>query len=307
MRAATTVIAVTGVSGFVGRHLCATAHQSGCELRPVSRADLEGRGLADRLRGVDTLIHLAARAHDRPMRSGDPDRMFYADNVELTRRVSDACVAAGVSRLVFVSSAGVLGRCSPASGFTDSSLPAPHDAYTRSKFAAEELLRDRYAGRLDTVIIRPPLVYGPGAKGSFSRLMKLATRGWPLPFGALTAPRSLISVRNLCHLLLQVSSAKDARGLCMLAADAETISIAELVRFVRATQGRPSHLFSVPRAVLAGGLWLMGRRRDRAGFVLPFVVRGTVARDKLDWSPPRRLKDEIEWTVRCAAPGSAAL
>lgn len=297
-------IAVTGGSGFVGRHFSIMADRSDCKLRLLSRTELEGGDLADRLRGVDTLVHLAARVHDRPSDPAGADPMFDGDNVGLTQRVGDACLAAGVSRLVFVSSAGVLGRCSPDSGFTDASPPAPHDAYTRSKIAAEELLCSRYAGGLGTVIIRPPLVYGPGAKGSFSRLMTLATKGWPLPLGALTASRSLISVRNLCHLLLHVATAQDARGLCMLAADAETTSIADLLRLVRATQGRPPRLFSVPHALLAGGLWVAGLRRDIAGLTLPFVVRGTVARDRLNWTPPYRLQDEIDWTVRCTALGS---
>jgi len=304
--AVTSLVAVTGVNGFVGRHLCAMAGRTGCELRAVSRADMEGRGLEHRLRGVDALIHLAAKAHDRPGRADNPGHAFHADNVVLTQQVGDACVAAGVSRMVFVSSAGVLGRCSPASGFTDLSLPAPHDAYTRSKFAAEEMLRNSYSGRLDTVIIRPPLVYGPGAKGSFSRLMRLASRDWPLPFGALTAPRSLISVRNLCHLLLRTATAGDARGLCMLAADAETTSIAELFTLVRATRGRPSRLFGVPHAMLTAGLWLAGRRRDFAGLALPCVLNGAVARDTLGWTPPYRLQAEIEWTVGCAASASEA-
>jgi UDP-glucose 4-epimerase len=201
-----------------------------------------------------------------------------------------------------MSSAGVLGRSSPPEGFSDASPPAPHDAYTRSKLAAEELLRTHYAESLDTVIIRPPLVYGPGAKGSFSRVMKLASSGWALPLGAMTAPRSLISVRNLGDLLLHVVRAAEVRGLCLLAADTETTNVAELVRFLRAAGGRPPRLLNVPPALVAAALVLAGRRRDVPGLCMPFVVRASAALAELGWVPPHRLQDEILWTVGCESP-----
>jgi len=295
-------IAVTGSSGFVGRQFCQVASRAGFLVRPIPRAAIGGADLPHLLRGVDCVVHLAARAHDRPASVDDPIGALEADNVGLTQRVADACRVAGVSRLIFISSAGVLGRCSPPGGFSDASPPAPHDAYTRSKLAAEELLRTHYAESLDTVIIRPPLVYGPGAKGSFSRVMKLASTGWALPLAAMTAPRSLISVRNLCDLLLHVVRASEVRGLCLLAADAETTSVAELVRFLRAAGGRPPRLLNVPPALVAAALVLAGRRRDVPGLSMPFVVRGSAALAELGWVPPHRLQDEILWTVGCESP-----
>jgi len=301
------VIAVTGSGGFIGRHLCDLASRTGIELRTIPRGAFGESGLPSLLSGVDAVVHLAAKAHDRQAREDDPDGAFEADNVVVTRRIGDACKAAGVRRLVFVSSAGVLGASSPPEGFTDASPPAPHDAYTRSKLAAETLLRNGYADCLDTVIIRPPLVYGPGAKGSFARLMDLATTDWPLPLGAMTAPRSLISVRNLCDLLLRVTQAPSAGGLCLLVADAETTSIAELARSIRAAVGRPSRVFSIPPAMLSTALRLAGRGGDVPRLVEPFVVRASSALAMLGWAPPHRLQDEILWTGGCGRSGSGAL
>lgn len=292
-------IAVTGSSGFVGRHFCQVASRAGFQLRPIPREAIGGPDLAYLLRGVDSVVHLAARAHDRRASTNDLTDAFEADNVGLTQRVADACKVAGVSRFIFMSSAGVLGRSSPPEGFSDASLPAPHDAYTRSKFAAEELLRKHYAESLETVIIRPPLVYGPGAKGSFSRVMKLASSGWVLPLGAMTAPRSLISVRNLCDLLLHVVKAAEVRGGALLVADAETTNLAELVRFLRAAGGRPPRLMNVPPVLVRAALTLAGRRRDIPGLAMPFVVHASAALAELGWAPAYRLQDEILWTVGC--------
>jgi UDP-glucose 4-epimerase len=301
------VIAVTGASGFVGQHFCEIANSAGIRVRAVPRGALCGQDLVQFLSGADAVVHLAARAHRRRGGVGDPSGAFQTDNVELTGRIGEACEGAGVRRLIFVSSAGVLGRCSPPEGFSDDSPPAPHDAYTQSKFAAEQLIRRRFADSLETVIIRPPLVYGPGATGSFSRIMQLATSSWPLPLGAMRAPRSLISVRNLCDLLLRVTHAPEASGRCLLVADAEITSVADLVASIRAAAGRHPRLIRVPTAAVAFALTLAGRRDDLPGLVSPFVVRTSSALAGLDWVSPFRQPDEIRWTVASYASASGRL
>ena len=295
------VIAVTGATGFVGRHLCEMASSAGIGTRAVPRAALWQQDLDQFLQGADAVVHLAARAHRNRRDVDDLTEAYQADNVELTDRLGEACKTAGVPRLVFVSSAGVLGRYSPPEGFSDESPPAPHDAYTRSKLAAEQLVRHRFADCLETVIIRPPLIYGPGATGSFSRIMQLATSGWPLPLGAMTAPRSLISVRNLCDLLLRVIHARQASGRCLLVADKEVTSVAELVASIRSAGGRRPRLVRVPPAAVALALSLAGRRDEYASLAKSFVVRASSALGRLDWAPPFRLPDEIRWTVACAS------
>jgi nucleoside-diphosphate-sugar epimerase len=302
------IIAVTGATGFVGGHFCAAAAAAGHEVRSVPREILAGSDLAAMLRGADAVLHVAARVKHGVGGSHNGEDAFRRDNVELTDRIGDACLAAGTRRLVFVSSAGVLGRASPPSGFTDTSPPAPHDDYTRSKLEAEQLLKNRYGAALNIVVIRPPLVYGPGAKGSFARVMQLARSRWALPLGSMQAPRSLISVRNLCDLLLRAATGAEveAPGLTLLAADAETTSVAELVALLRRAVGRPPGLIRVPAALIVAGLEIAGRRADVPGLSLPFVLEGTVAADRLGWTPPYRLADEIRWTATCSLGRSVA-
>ena len=298
-----TVIAVTGATGFVGRHLCAEASRTGVETRNLPRELLREARLSDSIRGVDAVVHLAARAHRQRDDVGDPEAAFRADNVELTRFVAQACKAARVPRLIFVSSAGVLGRSSPPEGFCDTSPPAPHDAYTRSKLAAEELLRDRFAHDLQIAIIRPPLVYGTGATGNFARLLQAATSGWPLPVGAMNAPRSFISVRNLCDLLLQVACAPDVGGLCLLAADAEITSVANFVRSIAVAAGRKPRIVRVPLRAVGVALRLANRQGEMSSLTMPFVVHCAAASSPLRWEPRFRLEDEIRWTVASTSMG----
>lgn len=299
-----TVIAVTGASGFVGRHFCEAARLAGVTVRPVRRTPHGPADIEQSLQGVDTVVHLAARVHRRADVAVESQAAFRKDNVELTGQVAAACRAMGVARLVFVSSAGVLGKFSPPGGFDDTSLPAPHDAYTRSKLSAEELLKQRFADGVEIVIIRPPLVYGPGAAGSFARIAKLATSGWPLPLGAMNSPRSMISVRNLSDLLLKATRAPDAAGLCMLAADAELTSVAELVRSIAAAAGRKARLVNAPPSAVAMGLRLLGRASEYPSLAMPFVLRGSVAIERLGWAPPYRQADELRWTVTARFPAA---
>ena len=212
-------VAVTGASGFIGREFVRSTRALARTVVPLGRADL-GTDLESRLRGCESVVHLAARAHVLDSGAAADAAGFERSNVDLTRQVANAALAAGVRRLVFVSSAGVLGRASPPDGFSDYSPVAPHDAYTRSKLAAEDMLQREFARALEVVIVRPPLVYGPHAPGNFARLLGLVRRGWPLPFGALHAPRSMVGLRNLCDVLRVATAHPQAPGLRMLVADA---------------------------------------------------------------------------------------
>jgi nucleoside-diphosphate-sugar epimerase len=293
-----TRIAVTGSSGFIGRHFGRWLEQHGVEPVRLDRAWFAAGAPRESLRAVQAIVHLAARAHRLREEAADPGREFEASNVELTDRVASAAAAAGVRRLVFVSSAGVLGNASPPAGFRDGDAPAPHDLYTRSKLAAEERLASGYGGALDVVILRPPMVYGPGAPGNFARILRAAASGWPLPVGSLEAPRSLVSVRNLCDLLLLAATSSQGAGARMLVSDAETTSVADLVRRIGAAAGRSVRPIRLPSWLLEAGLRAAGRGADGDRLLRPFVVRGERARQEFGWEPPFRLAGEIEWTVR---------
>lgn len=293
-----TVIAVSGATGFIGRHFCAAAAAQGVEVRAIVRTELELVSSLQLLRGADAVVHLAARAHRLQEDAGDPESAFRSANVDLTLRIAAAAREASVQRFVFVSSAGVLGRVSPASGFDDAAPMAPHDAYTRSKAEAETRLQSEFGRHLRVAILRPPLVYGPAAPGNFRRLLRAADSPWPLPIGAIETPRSLISVRNLCDAILAAASGpRDPTG-AMLVADAEVTGVATLVRTIRQSLRRAPRLLSLPLPIVRGGLGLIGRGGDIDRLTEPFVVRGTQAQRLLDWQPLRNQLDELLWTVQ---------
>jgi nucleoside-diphosphate-sugar epimerase len=294
------MIAMTGASGFIGRHFRGLASAAGHDVRPVAHNETDADRLVHRLQEVRVLVHLAARLPYRNRRH-DAEALFTADNVELTAYFADAALRAGVRRFVFVSSAGVLGRQSPPGGLDDRATPAPYDAYTRTKLAAEELLLEEFAHRLEIVIVRPPLVYGPDPRGLLGALLRIARAGCPLPVPAFDAPRSIVSVRNLCDLLLRTCDAPEARGVRMLVADAELVGLRDLVRSIAAAaagEGRAARTIEMPAWLVRRALGLLGSHGSRRQLDRPFVLRCTEAQQRLAWRAPLPQTQEIVWSVR---------
>ncbi|MCC7274070.1 MAG: NAD-dependent epimerase/dehydratase family protein [Alphaproteobacteria bacterium] len=253
-------VLVTGAAGFVGRALTARLAASGVAVvAAVRRAEGAPEGAvvvgdlaapvdwSRALDGVDAVVHLAARVHVMRERAADPDAAFAAVNVAATRGLAEAARRAGVRRLVFVSSVKVLGeRTLPGRPFRDGDPPAPEDAYARSKRDAEDVLVS-IAG-LETAIVRPPLVYGPGAAGNLRALARLVRSGLPLPFAGLDNRRSLVGVGNLATAIETCLRHPAAAGGRFLVADWHP-STAELVRALAAAAGRPPRLWPLPSAL----------------------------------------------------------
>ena len=293
------VIAVSGTSGFLGRHLCEELAGRAHEVRAVSRSQLNSQDLATGLHGVQTFVHLAARAHVLADTSDDPIAEFRASNVVLTQTAALAARQAGVKRFVFVSSAGVLGATSPPEGFREESVPHPHDAYTASKWQAEEWLGCEIAPHMEVAVLRPPLIYGPGAKGNLMRLLRLALRGWPLPIGALRAPRSLVAVRNIVDLICALASNPGIVRGTMLVADRDIISVADLFRTMARHAGYRPWLAPVSPTLIKVALSLTGRGSDIARLTGPFVLHPQTAQAKLQWTPPYSQQAELGRTALC--------
>jgi UDP-glucose 4-epimerase len=289
-------IAITGASGFIGRKFSAHVEACGHRPLPLSRADLSSN-LQQTLSSADVVVHLAGRAHVLKEDSADPAQAFRAANVELTTQVLNAAIDAGVRRFVLMSSAGVLGNVTSANGFDDAASPNPYDDYSRSKFEAEQVLRALPAGRIEAVIVRPPLVYGPGARGNFGRILHAVRRGWPLPVGALHAPRSMIGLRNLCDITLMAAVDPRAAQEVVLVSDSQAVSVRELALALGTALGKVPTIFSIPVSVLGSILKLIGKRADVARLTAPFVIRPERVREVFGWSPPYSFAQEIEWTI----------
>lgn len=158
---------------------------------------------------------------------------------------------------------------------------------------------------MELAILRPPLIYGPGAKGNFMRLLRLALKGWPLPIGSFRAQRSLVGVRNMVDLIRVAATDPRVARTTLLVADQETISIAELFGTVSRYAGHKPWLAPMPPLLIRWLLDLTDRRSDIVRLTEPFVLRPTRARTQLGWTPPHLLHDELRRTVLCELEADA--
>lgn len=267
---------VTGATGFVGQVLVAEALRRGLSIRAALRvmgAPMAGGlepvivGALDQavdwrqaVAGVHTVIHLAGRAHAPRNQGAAALQAFQRINVEATAALAQAAIEAGVRRLVYVSSVKAVGNATlPGQVLSDSSTPHPTDAYGQSKLAAEQTLAAIAArGGMEWVVIRPPLVHGPGVKGHLARLTRWVDRGWPLPLAGLENRRSVVGVHNLVDALLCVAHHPAAAGQRFFVRDDEDLSTPMLVHRIAQAMDRPARLFAVPPMLSALAMRLPG-------------------------------------------------
>lgn len=249
--------------------------------------------------GHDVVIHAAARAHVMQDGAQDPLAEYRATNVEATLTLARSSVEAGVQRFVFISSIKVNGEhTAPGAPFLPSDLLAPMDAYGQSKQEAEAELRALLqASSTQWVIIRPPLVYGPGVKGNFRSLIKLAASGLPLPLGSINNQRSLVYLDNLVDLIIRVLDHPKAQGQIFLVSDGNDISTSDLLRKLRMAMGRPTRLISVPPILFRVLGILSGKTEavDRLCGSLQVDIGKTC--DQLSWQPPFSIDEGLRETV----------
>ena len=214
------------------------------------------------LNGVDAVVHLAARVHVMHDRRRFPQQAFHRVNALGTVRLAEQAAAAGVKRLVFLSSIKVNGEGSPVP-YRETDPPAPQDPYAISKWEAEQGLHDIAARTgLEVVILRPPLVYGPGVKANFRRLMNAVRKGIPLPFGSIDNRRSLLYLGNLVDAIRVCIEHPAAANKTYLISDGEDVSTPDLVRRLARAMNRPARLLAVPPALLTAAGNAVGQTRS---------------------------------------------
>ena len=249
---------------------------------------------------VQGVVHSAARVHVMQERAADPLAEFRRSNVAGTLALARQAVSAGVRRFVFISSIKVHGEQTTAGRpFTAADAPAPADPYAISKLEAELALLElaRETG-LELVILRPPLVYGPGVGANFQRLIRWVRRGTPLPLGSIDNRRSLVGVHNLADLAAHSLTHPAAPGRAWLATDDEDVSTPELLRRLGAALQVPVRLMRVPVFALraAGTLLGQGAALDRLCQSLQADIADT--RRLLAWNPPETLDEGLARTVK---------
>lgn len=302
-------VLVTGASGFVGRALVHRLNQESVATVAVSRRGglgTQALGEIDAgtnwdgvLNGTDTVVHLAARVHVMRDRVSEPLQAFRTVNVEGTRRLGRRAAFAGVRRVVFISSVKVHGETTaPERPFQPDDPFDPSDAYARSKVEAEQALGQVAAETgLEVVVIRPPVVYGPGVGANFARLMQLVRKGVPLPLGAVDNRRSLVGLDNLVDLLVRCIDHPAAAGQVFLAGDGEDVSTTELLRRVARAMDRPAQLLPVPPTVLRAGARLLGKGEMARRLLDSLQVDITHTRETLGWEPPVSLDEGLRRAV----------
>lgn len=295
---------VTGANGFVGSALCARLRKDGAPVRGAVRSSnvrpggTEGvtiDGLAsdtdwsEALKNVEQVVHLAARVHVMNDKSSDPLAEFRRVNVEGTAAFARQAAVAGVRRFVFLSSVKVNGEFTEAGQpFTADDVPAPEDPYGVSKHEAEQLLRQiADETGMEVVIIRPPLVYGPGVKANFAAMMRWLARGVPLPLAAVNENRrSLVALDNLVDLIVTCLNHPAAANQTFLVSDGEDLSTAQLLKRMGAAMGHPARLFYVPPALLKLGATVLNKPGIYQRLCGSLQLDIAKTRQLLGWTPP---------------------
>ncbi|QQP92284.1 NAD-dependent epimerase/dehydratase family protein [Skermanella sp. TT6] len=316
-------VLVTGATGFVASALipmlaCRGHHVRAAVRRPGAFPVPDTAAVGDigpetdwsrALEGIDAVVHLAARVHqaEEPGDAAAALGLHRRVNREGTRRLAEAAAAAGVRRMVLVSTIKAVTENGAEDAVTDETPPRPSSPYGISKLEAEQAL-EAVAARtgLEQVVVRPPLVYGPGVGANFRQLMELCRRAPPLPFGAIRNRRSLVYVGNLAGAIAACVEHRDAPGRRFLVHDGPVLSTPDLIRAIARALGRPARLFGVPPPLLGAAFGLIGRGDafDRLAASLELddrAIRKTLGWEPL-WSQEDALRTTAEWFNAATGP-----
>ncbi len=304
-------VLVTGANGFVGSSLCQMLQQQGHQVIGTTRTAHETQkneyvitgelnantNWRDVLRGVDVVVHSAARVHVLYDTVADPISEFRQINVEASANLARQAIEAGARRMIFISTIGVLGNYS-LKPFCESDAPQPSNAYAVTKWEAEQKLAEiAKTSGLELVVIRPPLVYGPRVKANFYRLMDHVAKGKPLPFGRVVNQRDFVSVKNLSHLISVCLSHPKAAGELFLAADRESVSTPQLIRKLAQHFRVYPRLIPVPEILLHWGARLLQKERFYHSVCSSLQIDTAKAWQLLDWQPMQTLDEGLSETV----------
>lgn len=302
---------LTGATGFLGSRLATALHSKPhlnltaavrrrTEIPAAHIVEVQGLDAntdwSAALAGQQVVIHTAARAHIMKDEVPDPLAEYRRVNVDGTLNLACQAAAAGVKRFIFISSIKVNGEQTPlGQPFTADEAPAPEDAYGISKWEAEQGLQQLASETgMEVVIIRPPLVYGPGVKGNFASMTKLVAKGLPLPLGAIHNQRSLVAVDNLVDLIITCIDHPAAANQVFLAGDGQDLSTTELLRGVARAVGKPARLIPVPSSLLMLGATLLGKKAVAQRLLGSLQVDIAKAREVLGWEPPVSVKEGLK-------------
>jgi nucleoside-diphosphate-sugar epimerase len=321
-------ILITGATGFIGSHLLPFFNQQDWQIVTASRSyDISNKLLnnitqvpigeidgntnwQNAIKGIDTVIHLAARAHILQDKSPNPEADFFKVNTEGTANLVKQSIAEGVKHFVFISSIGAIASESN-HPLTENTSPQPDTPYGRSKLQAEIALIDLAShSNMTWTILRPPLVYGAGNPGNMERLVKLIDRGLPLPFGLVKNRRSLIYVGNLVDAIATTLTHPKATNQIFLVSDGQDLSTPQLIRKIADNRGQPCKLLPVPPSLLQIAGYLGDTVEHLSKKPLPLntptinrllgslFIDSSHIQTTLNWQPPYTIDEGLLHTLR---------
>jgi nucleoside-diphosphate-sugar epimerase len=311
-------VLVSVATGFIGRHVCQALigadHEVFAAVRRPDHPDIPDDVTChvvpdigpqtdwnQALSGINAVVHLAARVHVINEDLPDPLFEYCRINADGTACLAKAAAGAGVRRFVFVSTVKVMGERTAKRPFIETDTPKPEDAYGLSKWAAEKALLETVGnGPLEPVILRPPLVYGPGVGGNFLSLFKLCQKALPLPLMTVNNRRSFLYVGNLADAVLQcLNPDNKVAGQTYFVRDGEDLSTPALIRHVARSLGRPALLFPAPKILVRLAGLMTGKSETVRRVVDSLQIGDEKIRSELGWTPPwdmvQGLKETVDW------------
>lgn len=304
-------VLLTGASGFLGQGIISFNSNPEIQITPVLRSghsntnnnafyisDIVSANWDSILPGHDIIIHTAAIAHDT---KGKPElnlATYRKINVDATKSLAEAAIRCGIKRFIFISTIKVNGESTKAGNFSESDSPQPLDPYGISKMEAESILLEfSQNSNLEVVIIRPPLIYGPGVKANFLSSIRLADTILPLPFGSIHSLRSMVYLGNLVDFIFRCLDHPKAKNQIFLISDQNDLTIGELFKQLRKALNRSEFIFPFPLFILKFAGWIFRRQHLINRLTTPLQIDSQKATKQLKWTPPFSVSRGIQITV----------
>ena len=309
---------ITGATGFIGHAVCEQLLAGGWQVKGTIRSSSQdgvslpegvipcsvdslgpGTDWRKALSGIEVIVHLAARVHIMKDTSEDSLLEFRQVNTHATERLARMAAQTGARRFVFLSTIKVNGEDSGDRAFNEDDALNPQDNYALSKLEAEQVLR-RVAQEtgLDVVILRSPMVYGPGVKGNFLRLIQVVQRGIPLPLASVHNRRSVIFLGNLVEAVISCMTHPQAKGKTYLVSDDEQLSTAELISRTARALGKSARLLPFPVELLRYAAMVLGKSAEADKLLNSLLVDSSKIRSELGWKPHFSLDEGLSETAR---------
>ena len=303
------LIAITGANGFLGRYLSVYLEKNNINVRRIQRIKdrssffiPEINDLTDwseALNNVDIVIHCAGKAHIFNLEK-ETINSIYSFNLNATKRIAAQASEIGVKRFIFISTAKVFGEETELNQYFDSkSKSNPKDHYAISKLEAEKALKEiTSTNKMELVIIRPPLIYGPGVKGNFLKMINYIERGYPIPLGSITNKRSLLYIGNLSDLILKCIKSNKVSGKTLLPTDKTTISTKELILKIGFVLRKKPFLISFPKFLLLFLSYLIGKKSEVKKLINSLNIDSKETQEIIKWTPPFSIDDGLKETAK---------